>query len=533
VTAEQLTAAPGAAVFDWAAYATALREEPQGVNPPDWRVDWDAAPWPVKLYEGGTRVPLRDGTSAVAADPALAGLARVLYRTCAVTRVRHDPRGQLPATPQDPRPAHRSRRLILRRAVPSGGAMYPAEAYVLLSGRSAYHYDPYRHELTDLCHPDPAGALRRALGRRPDTPVPAVAVVLANRFGKNYHKYGEFAYRLGAVDLGVALGRLLRSGVAEFGTAETHPGFADAVLDAALDLDGRTEGTYAVVTLGAAVPGTGDRVGLAEAVAPHPPAVLDRVRPVELPPTFATMYALSRRTVPEPDAASPGPQPCAPRHRVVGPPVALPSPVPTDPSFDMRTLARRTSNGRLFNGGTAPAAALATVLTGTSRAVASLCAGTGGVLGQDVRLYCAVQRVHGVPPGWYRYVPGRLEPVGSDAGGEAGRDPGRELQEALFVGSVNVELAAFTVHIVAAADVRAAGRGPRGYREQQLAVGVAVEALTFLAAATGLGGHPLLGFDARRVDRGYGLASSGFGSHAQVCVGAVRPDPNPEITVTP
>jgi hypothetical protein len=89
------------------------------------------------------------------------------------------------------------------------------------------------------------------------------------------------------------------------------------------------------------------------------------------------------------------------------------------------------------------------------------------------------------------------------------------------------------VHPAADRDFRLAGRGVRGYREQQLGVGVAVEAVTLAAAAAGLGSHPLLGFDVARLDRRYGLAGGSRSVLAQVCVGAVRPDPNWEVSVMP
>ncbi|WP_280641340.1 hypothetical protein, partial [Streptomyces afghaniensis] len=53
-----------------------------------------------------------------------------------------------------------------------------------------------------------------------------------------------------------------------------------------------------------------------------------------------------------------------------------------------------------------------------------------GARAAETALYCAVHRVHGVAPGWYRYLAGphALLPVG------AGADPdcARRVQEALF-----------------------------------------------------------------------------------------------------
>ena len=184
-------------------------------------------------------------------------------------------------------------------------------------------------------------------------------------------------------------------------------------------------------------------------------------------------------------------------------------------------MLRRTSNGRLFTGASVPRSALTRVLDEATAALDLLRWSGRGLLGQDVDVRCAVHGVQGVEPGWYdRCLVGTPD-----------ADTARVLQSALFAETYNVDLAAFTVHVVAATDHRAAGRGDRGYREQQLAVGAAVDAVTTAAAALGLGSHPVLGFDAPRVDRAYGLA--GRGAHAQVAVGAVRPAPVVEVTVVP
>jgi hypothetical protein len=208
-----------------------------------------------------------------------------------------------------------------------------------------------------------------------------------------------------------------------------------------------------------------------------------------------------------------------------GPALPLPRPQTVD-LVDPTLLARRTSNGRLFRPDPASPQALATVLAGTASSVARLHAAAGGILGGDVTLLCAVHRVDGVRPGWYRYCSGELVPTGAGAD----QSTGRALQEALFADSVNIELAAFTVHVAADADAWSHGRGARGYREQQLAVGAAVEAVTLLAPAVGLGSHPVLGVDVGRVESAYGLPGS-TGVHAQVSIGPVRPDLKWEVTV--
>lgn len=454
-------------------FTTALRENPREVNPADWRVDWHRAPWSVKVYADADRVPLG------AVDP----LGRLLRLGFGVTRVRFDPAGGRPPTPRDPVPA--APRYLTRRPVPSGGGMYPTEVYVLRDQR-AYHYDPYRHELVDLRRPAPATGT-------------AAALVLTNRPGKNYFKYGDFAARLGAVDAGVVLGRAVRLGQAGFGRADLRLDFADERLNALLGLDGAEETALAVLGLGH--PSGADP-------APPPvgeaPTAVERRSPVPVSARFdALRRAAYRRTPPEP-----GPD--------------RGDPAPEAPPLDPAALLRRTSNGRLFTGGPVPRAALTRVLDEAAAALELLRWSGHGLLGADVDLRCAVHAVEGVAPGWYD----------RDLVGAPG-EVARVLQAALFAETYNLDLAAFTVHVVAATDHRAAGRGERGYREQQMAVGAAVDAVAVAAAALGLGSHPVLGFDAPRVDRAYGLVGTGLGAHAQISVGAVRPASVVEVTVVP
>jgi SagB-type dehydrogenase family enzyme len=498
-----------------------LRQDPMGVNPDGWRIDWDDGPWPVKVYTGARRIQLDSGGSE------LARLGRVLLRTFAVSRVRFDPRGGLPSTPDSPGPARRRSQLITRRPIPSGGSMYPTEAYLLFpQARSAYHYDPYRHELTELGTLTP----RRLCGLSglSGGDEPLALLVLTNRFWKNYYKYGDFAFRLGAVDVGVALGRAVRLAHAEFGRVTVHTDFDDAELNACLALDPQDECGYAVVTIGAAAPHPATVLG--RQIALGPPTVIERSRHVKRSQQFATLVAASCM----PATRAPQPIPAVAAHaraeRLDAAVVRLPFAPPVD-LLDHDTMLRRTSNGALFTGGLATGDALAAVLRHTADGLSNLRRIAGGHVGGDVELRCAVHRVDGVPPGWYRYRERTHDLI--EVGAGRGEGSARELQKALLADSINVELAAFTVHLTGRTEYRYDGRGARGYREQQLAIGAGIEAVTLLAEAVGLGSHPLLGFDAGAVDRAYGLTGTGRGVHAQVCVGAVRPDLNWEITVVP
>ncbi|MFI1192167.1 nitroreductase family protein [Micromonospora sp. NPDC020750] len=475
-----------------------LREDPQSANPPGWRADFSDGPWPVKVHQGGERAP------------ATGALARVLRGTVAVTAVRGPT-------------------ATLRRAVPSGGAMHPTEAYVVLTGSDRLcHVDPYRLELLALPADSPTRRLREGLCLAADAPLPALVVLLTSRFWKNFYKYGDFSYRLGAVDAGVVLGRLLRLAGSEFGATWLRTDFADDSLNDCLGVDSRDESVYAVVGCGPNVATRGaDVTGRPASPPVATPRLVERSRRVKRSPVFDMVHA-SARSAPSARAVAAGAPPAAPvaaSGAVRAGTVELPPPLAVDLT-DEDVIVRRRSGGRQFTGRPASPAQLATVLRQATTAVTTL-RRRGGPTLPEITFCTAVHRVPGVPAGWYAHHDGRLIPVGR------GPDPdlGPYLQGALFGTSVNAELAAFTVHAVASP--RQAGRSARNYRTQQLAVGVAMEAVVLAATAVGLGNHPFLGFDAPAVDAAYGLDGQGSGAQAQICVGVVRAGSEWEVTVRP
>nr|ADR01082.1 NocF [Nocardia sp. ATCC 202099] len=475
---------------DLAEHTESLRRDPQGANPDGWRVDWADGPWPVKVYAGGVRTPLgRAGA-----------LDRLLLFTFGMTAVRFDPAGGMPSTPDNPTPTHLGERYAPRRPIPSGGSMYPTEAYVVdtEAGRVS-HYDPYRHELVDLGRPAPRAALRAALGEPADAPLPPAVLLVANRFWKNAYKYGEFAARLGAVDTGVALGRAARVAEAAFGDIAVLVDLDAAAVEDLLGLDGRDEAVFAAVELGR----RRDCPAEPPAERAAPPPVLERSRAVRRLPGLSALTEAARQPA-EPVA--------------VDRPAAVRGPLDL---LDPGVMVRRGSHGRRFTGAPVRLADVEAVLLHAAEAAARLAAVSGGAVGAEAGLCCAVRRVEGLAPGWYRFD-GALVPVAED-------DPGPVLRRALFAESLNPELAAFTVHVTGPVDF--AG-GAAGYRARQLGVGAVVEAVCLAATAARLSGHAVLGFDVGPIDLAYALPAD-RGVHAQVCVGAVRPSTHWEVAVMP
>lgn len=144
-----------------------------------------------------------------------------------------------------------------RRHVPSGGALYPLEVYVLgldVGGAvpGLYHYDPYAHRLEQLdpraCETELAEVLiDPAAARR------AAAVVLVTAvFWRTRFKYGQRGYRFALLEAGHVAQTLLLAGAALGVPALPVGGFYDRRAEAMLGVDGVDESVVYVVLLGGA-----------------------------------------------------------------------------------------------------------------------------------------------------------------------------------------------------------------------------------------------------------------------------------------
>jgi hypothetical protein len=85
-----------------------------------------------------------------------------------------------------------------------------------------------------------------------------------------------------------------------------------------------------------------------------------------------------------------------------------------------------------------------------------------------------------------------------------------------------------TLHVIGEKGHLKMALGYRGYRIQQMEAGMLVQRLLLTATAIGMGGHPLLGFDANTCDEIYNLAPQGKTSLIQIPIGPYRPRPRLE-----
>ncbi len=140
------------------------------------------------------------------------------------------------------------------RTVPSGGALYPLELYVVAHrvegvDPALYHYDPLRHGLE----------LLRAVGSRPWSELSpyaeplresAAVVAITAVFWRSRFKYGPRAYRFALIEAGHVGQNLLLAGAALGLNAVPLGGFFDREVDALLGVDGIYEASLYLVPLG-------------------------------------------------------------------------------------------------------------------------------------------------------------------------------------------------------------------------------------------------------------------------------------------
>lgn len=228
-------------------------------------IDWTAAPPRYKRYPGAARIVLNDPgaarivlndssaprvglavSSTVHADEASrsgrAWVGELLRGLLGLTRIgwRH-PYDEL-GRPLDGRPS-----VTIGRPVPSGGALYPIEAY-LATGTALCHYDVVHHALEVVRDGDHRNTLGGLLAQ-PPAALPDAVLVLSAVFWRNGFKYGDFAYRLHCQEIGVLTAQALALSEPLGLQTTVHLDFDGHTTDHLLNLHPSTESTLAVLTI--------------------------------------------------------------------------------------------------------------------------------------------------------------------------------------------------------------------------------------------------------------------------------------------
>lgn len=343
------------------------------------------------------------------------------------------------------------------RAAPSSGALFPSELYLLVRqveglNPGLYHYDPQFHQLAlidaAITHASDIGA--------PEAEAADLVLVLGSLFRRTGYKYRDRAYRYAAADGGHLLENLRLAGNAAGLQGHFLPRFDDARVASALRLDPAEEGVLAVLAWHSKT-----------APAPVLPHRYQRrvmantnANPAALGVTGIMQQASSLELI---------------TLRKEAGDIVLPAPNPAATAL-YQTITQRRSQRR-YSEQAVPLPALSALLADVAQAPQ---------LSDALSLHLVINRVDGLPPGVYRYLPQHtLKRV------RAGKFAAKARNTAL---EQDVIGEAAVVLIITASRPTILQDGARGYRHALLETGLLGERWLLSAVARGLAACPVGAF---------------------------------------
>ncbi|WP_243355305.1 SagB family peptide dehydrogenase [Bacillus litorisediminis] len=493
------------------------------VFPPNWQVDWEDAPLTFKLYRGLKEIPLTADVPLTLNEPracvkpSLDELGHFLWYVYGLTQYNQTP---LEDTKEI---AVQS----LRRFVPSGGGLYPNELYVYVKledvPEGIYHYDVAHHRLKLLREGNYDFYLSRCLGNRYNISDCFCTVFISTLFWKNFYKYNNFSYRLQGLDAGVVIGQSLAVAGKMGFSARVCYQFLDRSINHLLGLSDQEESVYAVIPL--SVHGIQNNPKREETI-----SATELCR--ELPELKHIAYNRSKKVIDYPmlrqlqEASMFETTQSFVRTREIG---SVKNPLSAEMillpfteriSYDLAAICRERHSPDIdFVMGKVSDTQLSSLLKETcSFSYENDLDDTMGNVETRVSLYGSFYNVDGVPNGAYSYdnnVHGLRKITQGDYRGL--------LQLGLTMPNVNLYQVPLCIHIVGDKNHLTEKLGYRGYRIQQMEAGILLQRILLVSCALGMGGHPLLGFDANQCDQLYRLDSKGKTSLIQIPVGPYRP----------
>lgn len=452
-------------------YLTAVRD------PLATLVDVTTAPPRYKLYPDTTRTRLTpSGRNAWKGELLrnLLGLTRLTWQHC-------DDTGPTAV----PGPAV----VRVARPVPSGGALYPIEAY-LADETALYHYDTVHHALETLRDGDHRKLLM------PASDAEAVLLLTAV-FWRSGFKYRDFAYRLQCQEVGALCAQALVLAQTLDLSASVHLDFDGERADDLLGLDHEAEGTLAFLTFRTGTNTTSgappdlDRLTACPA---QPPAPVAR-----LLPHLAALHAAGRKPQPLPAAQHPPEEPPTP----LGGEVRLPRGNPVDLS---QGITRRASPPDGYQACPITVQDLARILAAAhpdSPATTSM--------------YLLARNVTGLIPGFYHYDPEQHLLTGT-----GGYDLDTSPLTPPTTRALRHAAAAFIP--VGGPLLQAQTYGDSGYRLQQAETGMRIHRASLAAATLGLAARIHSDATNPATDAALGLAGTPWRSLSFLLIG--RPHPS-------
>ncbi|WP_144463643.1 SagB family peptide dehydrogenase [Siminovitchia fortis] len=494
------------------------------VSPPDWQVDWEDAPLPYKLYRGlpeiplNADVPLKLEKREAHLKPGLVELGHFLWYVYGLTQYSQFAFNEGKAQ-------------SLRRFVPSGGALYPNEIYVYVNFEEApegiYHYDVAHHRLILVREGNYDFYLSRSLENGDHIPDCFCTIFVSTVFWKNFYKYNNFSYRLQGLDAGVIIGQSLEVANRMGFSARVCYQFLDRAINHLLGLSDHDESVYAVIPLS-----MNQSINVVDNDHRKEEIVSASELCKEVPLLKHDTYNRSKRILDYPMLKKVNEASMfettesfvkiknnkRTKHSLGTEMILLP--FTESFSYDLASVCReRYSPDIDFIIGKVSQTQLSTLLKETfSFSYQSDLDESNGNIETRISLYGSFYNVEGVPDGVYSYDNSvhALRKINQG-------DHREFLQNGLTIPNVNLYQVPLCLHVVGERDHLREELRYRGYRIQQMEAGILVQRLLLVSCALGMGGHPLLGFDANRCDELYRIDSKGKTCLIQIPVGPYRP----------
>jgi SagB-type dehydrogenase family enzyme len=491
-------------------------------NQENWEPNWEDAPLPYKLYRGlpvvplSGEVPLSLAENRQPATPGIKEIGHFLWYVYGMTQVSES------HFSDEVDPAH-----TYRRHAPSGGGLYPNELYLYLKLEDLpdgiYHYDPAHHRLVLLRAGNFDSYIASALGDRCDISSCFGTAFVSTMFWKNFFKYNNFSYRLQGLDAGVLMGQLLAA-AKRFGFASgVYFQYLDSAINYLLGLCEQEESVYSIIPLSVEMTNWS-----ANGAASRNNITSDELKK-ELKPVLFKSYERSKKVLEFPKLIALNEasklESTESFNRVCNPPcevkesVQITLPQTETLAFDLAEVSKKRSSPEMdFVLSRVSQQQLASLLKESMSAFAYRNDLDEIHSSQEPRvsIYGCFYNVEGITNGayYYNHAEHRLQEIQQG-------DHRLRLQTGLSIDNVNLQQVPICLHVAGNKDFLREELGYRGYRILQMEAGMLVQSLLLTASALGLGGHPLLGFDASKADDLYRM--KGKTSLIQIPIGSYRP----------
>jgi SagB-type dehydrogenase family enzyme len=359
------------------------------------------------------------------------------------------------------------------RAAACTGALYHIELYLVTADLAdlpagVYHYGAHDNALRQLRPGDYRGSLVSASGGEPSIAQAPVVMAFTTTFWRNAWKYQARAYRHAFWDTGTILANLLAVAAANGVPSNVVLGFADAQVNALLDVDPSQEATVCMVALG-------------DGSASPPPTSVDVL---DLPTQLLSVRRVDYPEINEAHrATSLNSGEAAAAWRI---PAKIPWAKPARAEgASIESVILRRGSSRRFSGEPVSADDLRTMMEVATSPIPSDVARLGNL----TEPYLIINAVDGFDPGTYFYnrAARRLEPL----------NQGDFRRQAAFLDLGQPLAGTAAINVYWLADLQAIQHtlGERGYRAAQLEAAIEGGKLYLAAYALGLGATGLTFFD--------------------------------------